>query len=105
MTRGKPRPRSATRVALVRYRKEDWDRWRASVDDPELFTQPYEEWQRQAESRAERMRRANLEVVWIEEEPAAIASWCRERGYRNTNETRFQYAAEQIGNVWPRSAE
>jgi hypothetical protein len=103
MARGKTPPRSATRVALVRYRREDWTRWRETVDDPELFGCSYEAWLKEAEARAARMRKANLEVVWIEQEPEPIAAWCRERGLRNTNETRFQHAAEQIGNVRPRS--
>ena len=34
-------PKSSKRVALVRYRREDWDRWRRSVDDPEVFQGPF----------------------------------------------------------------
>jgi len=91
--------RSSNKVGLVRYSKEDWNRWRETVDDRELFESSWESWVRTAEARAERLRRARLEVIWVDAEPDAMAEWCRARGYRNDSERRHQYAAEQIGNI------
>ena len=95
----KEAPKSSKRVALVRYRSEDWERWRRSVDDPEVFQGPFEEWWEKAEAMARRLEQARLEVVWIEVDPDRMTEWCRARGCRNVNERRMQFAAEQIGNV------
>jgi hypothetical protein len=92
-------PKSAKRVALVRFRAADWPRWQATAADPERFAEPFEAWRAGAEAMARRLERAGLEVVWIDLDPDRIAAWCRSRGYANDNEKRFQYAAEQIGNV------
>ena len=48
---------------------------------------------------ARRLENARLEVVWIEADPDRMGEWCRARGCRNTNESRMQFAAEQIGNI------
>ena len=92
-------PKSSKRVALVRYRPEDWERWRRSVDDPEVFQGPFEEWREKAEAMARRLEQARLEIVWIEVDPDRMTEWCRARGCLNVNERRMQFAAEQIGNV------
>ena len=91
--------KSSKQVALVSYRHEDWERWRQSVDDPEVFQAPYEEWSEKSEAMARRLENARMEVVWIEADPDRMAEWCRVRGCRNVNERRMQFAAEQIGNV------
>ena len=91
--------KSSNRVALVRYRLEDWERWRQSVDDPEAFQGPFEEWREKSDAMARRLENARLEIVWIEADPDRMAEWCRARGCRNIHERRMQFAAEQIGNV------
>ena len=97
---GSPKSRKPPpRVALPRYREEHWERWLETVSDRDLFVAGFTEWQRSAEAMAERIRRSGFEVVWIDLDPKVIDSWCRSRGYSNTSEKRFQWAAEQIGNV------
>jgi hypothetical protein len=91
--------KAAKRVALVQYAREDWDRWRETVDDRERFDQAYDEWHAEAQAMGRRLERAGLEIVWIPLAPDAIAEWCRSRNYPNNNEKRFQFAAERIGNV------
>ena len=98
MGRSNPR-KPPPRVALPRYRAEHWTRWLETASDRGLFAAGFTEWQRGAEAMAERIRRSGFEVVWIDLDPEVIDAWCRARGYSNTSEKRFQYAAEQIGNV------
>ena len=92
---------SATKVGLVHYRKEQWGRWLEVVDDRETWQDTYEEWQREAEAAANRLRLAELEVVWVDLDPDLFSQWCKVRGYKNDAEARSRFAAEQIGNIPP----
>ena len=101
--RGSSRSKSATRVGLARYRKEQWHRWLETVDDPAGWEGTYEAWQQHAEEMAERLRRAGLEVIFVDLDADEFVQWCRSRGYKNDSESRSRYAAEQIGNIPPPS--
>jgi len=92
-------PRSSKRVALPQYREDQWNRWLETVDDPQVFEPGFDRWQAGARAMAGRLERGGLEVIWIELDPDRITEWCKSRNYPNVNEKRFQFAAEQIGNV------
>src|SRR5687767_12361703 len=104
-TRGKQdHKRDAKQVGLVRYKKEDWERWRQSVDDGDLWEETFEEWQQKAEAMAARLRAAGLKIVWVDVAPDQISRWCEARGLKNNGEARSLFAAESIGNVRPTDA-
>ena len=94
----------ANKVGLVRYRKEQWTRWLETVDDREKLEKTHEEWQRKAEAMADRLKRAGLQVIWVEVVPDEMARWCAARGYKNNAEARSLFAAESIGNIIPPQA-
>ena len=102
--RGPPRG-SAKRVALPRFQREHWPRWLEIATNRESWEPTFDEWQREVESRAERLRCAGLEVVWIDLEPDSFISWCQSREYANDAESRNRFAAEQIGNIPPQPLE
>ena len=97
---GPPRG-SAKRVALPRLQREHWPRWLEIAQDRESWKASFEEWQDEVEARAERLKRAGLEVVWIDLEPEPFIAWCQSRGYPNDAESRNRFAAEQVGNIPP----
>jgi hypothetical protein len=102
MKRNRPRPRrdqESKKVGLARYRKDQWQRWLDVVDDRQVWEESYERWHGQAEVMAERLRRAGLEIVWVDLDVDELAAWCKSRGYCNDSEARSRYAAEQIGNI------
>ena len=104
MKRNRPRPRRVQepkKVGLARYRKDQWQRWLDAVDDRQVWEESYDRWHRQAEVMAERLRRAGLEIVWVDLDVDEFTAWCESRGYRNDGESRSRYAAEQIGNIPP----
>jgi hypothetical protein len=102
MKRRAPRPEgSSKRVGLPRFRPEDWERWIASATDRQRWPATYADWQREAEAMAERLRRAGLEVVWVDLLPEPFTEWCQARGNANDAESRARFAAEQIGNIPP----
>ena len=101
------RQRSAVackKVALPRYRRDQWARWLETVDDREAWKATYEAWRGEAEAMAARLLRAGLEVTWIDLEVEAFSEWCESRGYANDTEARNRFAAEQIGNIPPATA-
>jgi len=90
---------AAKQVGLAQYRKDQWDRWLAVADDRDQLEETYEEWQEYAEGMAKRLRRAGLEVIWVDLELDEFTAWCQSRGYRNDGESRSRWAAERIGNM------
>ena len=96
---GKPPRGSAQRVGLARYQAEHWPRWLETADDRDHWEKSHRDWQAHAQEMAERLRRAGLEVVWVDLEPDSCAAWCHARGIRNDAEARSRFAAEQIGNL------
>ena len=89
------------RVGLANYRKEDWLRWLEVVDDTDQWEDTYEKWKSDVDAMADRLRRAGLELVWVDLEPDKFSEWCKACGYRNDGEARSRFAAEQIGNMPP----
>jgi hypothetical protein len=69
------------------------------VDDREEWEETHAEWQAESELMAIRLRRAGLEIVWVDLEPDSFAEWCRARGIANNGESRSRFAAEFIGNL------
>ena len=100
---GRGRSGSAKKVGLARYRKDQWQRWLETVDDRSRWEDTYEAWQTHAEVMADRLRRAGLEVIFVDLDADEFAQWRRSRGYKNDSESRSRYAAEQIGNMPPPS--
>ena len=97
---GAPRG-SAKKVGLPRYRPEHWPHWLETVSDRGEWADTHANWQREAEALADRLRRAGLEVIWIDLEPDEFSRWCKARGYPNDREARSRFAAERIGNIPP----
>jgi hypothetical protein len=97
---GPPRG-SAKRVALPRFQREHWPRWLETADDREAWEATFEVWQQAVDARADRLRRAGLEITWIDLEPESFGAWCQSRAYPNNAESRNRFAAEQVGNIPP----
>ena len=97
-------PVGSKKVALPRYRREQWVRWLQTVDDRETWQATYEAWACESEALADRLSRAGLEVIWIDLDAEEFQKWCESRGYANDTEARNRYAAEQIGNIPPQPA-
>ncbi len=92
---------SAKKVALPRLHELHWPRWLEFAADRESWPATFDDWQGESNDRAERLRRADLEIVWIDLEPDSFAAWCQSRGYATDAESRNRFAAEQIGNIPP----
>ncbi len=87
------------KVALPRFQREHWDRWLEVAADRESWKASFDEWQSEAEGRAERLRAVGLKIVWIDLEPDSFVEWCNSRGYENDVEARNRFASEKIGNI------
>jgi hypothetical protein len=86
---------------LVRYRRDQWERWQEVASDAEQWDATYDAWLAAEQARADRLRRAGLDVIWVELDVDEFTRWCQSRSIVNDQEARLRYAAEAIGNLPP----
>lgn len=93
------RTQVAKKVGLPRFRRDQWPRWIAAAADRDRWEATFDEWEQSAAATADRLTRAQLEIVWVEIDFDEFAAWCQARDYANDGEARNRFAAERIGNM------
>jgi hypothetical protein len=80
------------------YRRADYDRILAIMDDSEEFPNSFEEWEQTARHQvaAARSRGATIKEVFIE--PERFVAFCKRKGFSKNGVARAEYAA----SIWRR---
>ncbi|HBY60130.1 MAG TPA: hypothetical protein DEH78_09930 [Solibacterales bacterium] len=84
------------RTALAWYRREDYDRWLAMVDDRDVWEDTYDEWLACVEDLLRQKRPPGTTIVKTILDPDAFAAWCRARGRKLDGSARADYAVESM---------
>lgn len=81
-------------VVLFCYSKEEWDLWRANVEDREMFEETWDEWWAVLQKKRREIAREGISarLVWVAYEE--FAEHCRKTGAENDASARTRYAAE-----------
>lgn len=81
-------------IHLAYYRKEDWDRLIASIDDPESMDDTWEEWHQNFLKGKTGLILEGFEVKDIPVDIDKLIQYCRKRGIKNDGNARSQFVVE-----------
>ena len=85
---------NAITTAFPWFRPEQWDLQFRVAEDRQELASSYRDWLIAAERQILELALTGVQVQRIELEVDDLISWCRRRGFPNTNATRSQYVAE-----------
>lgn len=78
-------------VAVPWYRREDYERIRGLMHDPESLAETYDGWLMAAESNEAEARRVGIAVVRVTVEPEAFTQWCMAQGRPRDRSSRVAF--------------
>lgn len=77
------------------YRREDYPRIRAVMEDAHVLPDTWEEWFKKAKQVRDEMRRKGFIIEQVAIDPEAFAGWCRARGLNVDARARMAFANEE----------
>lgn len=83
-------------LALVAYKKEEWDTLMSQFEDAENMQSSWAEWRNSAEYGVEHMDRSGKSIIPIEVSADEIQSYCETHNLPNTGHTRVGLANERM---------
>lgn len=81
------------KIKVAWYRKEDYKRLLATIDDSDKMPKKYEHWFEIAEAGIKSLRQAGYDVETREIDIDALKKWCKANNKKNTLENRAAFAA------------
>lgn len=78
-------------VFMAYYRKSDWDRLIASIDDPEIMHDSWEEWKKEYNELKMRLLADGKQVYDITIEIDELSMYCANKGLKNIGKNRAEY--------------
>ncbi len=84
------------RAAVAWYRRDQWERLRDVVADPEMLEDSYDAWVSFASRRMSELRREGVEPVRLFVEVKALEHWCRANGRDVDGAARAAYASQLL---------
>jgi hypothetical protein len=83
------------------YRREDYERIRLMMDDPDNFPETFDEWAKLAEGQLSQFIAQGMPVEKVIIDPDGFAAFCREAKIKPDREARVRYAATVLGQQKP----
>lgn len=96
---------SSPRVGIAWYSRQDWERLREIVDDPENLEETYEEWLEMAEAAIDQIRASGYRPETVPIAVDALVAWCDKEDRDLTGEARAEFAAELLAHQAERERE
>lgn len=78
-------------IKIAYYRKQDWEKFCAMIDDRESMHDTWKEWHSAFQKRKKDFIKQGFEVVEVEVDIDDLVLYCKSRGLRNDGETRAEY--------------
>lgn len=78
-------------IIMAYYRKSDWDRFIASIDDPEKMHDSWEDWEKAYNELKMRLLAEGRQVYDITIEIDELSAYCANKGLKNIGKTRAEY--------------
>jgi hypothetical protein len=82
------------RLVIAWYSKDEWEAWKLSVSDPEIFEDTFAEWNVLAEEKYKKLRSEGAVVFKVPIILQAFLAWCRDTSRPPDARARIQYAIE-----------
>jgi len=82
--------------ALCWYKKDQWERLKEVVADPESIEDTFEEWEQQAKEAQDNFRKQGMHVKKIVVDTEALVRWCNEQGCLLDADARSRYVAFKL---------
>lgn len=84
-------------AAMAWYRREDYPRILAVMEDAKLLPQTWEDWFKSAKQGRDRLRAQGYVVEQVNIDPDTFPDWCRARGLKVDAHARSTFASEEAG--------
>ena len=84
------------KIALARYREDQWDDLVATAKDPEKLQRTYFDWLDDAAKLESQLRNQGKEPVWVDFDIDEFLQWCKRKGVGNEESSRNHYVAERM---------
>lgn len=93
-------PYSVRAVGIAWYRREDYERIRAIMDDRDKLPATFDEWLQAAEELERNLERAGHIVERVYIDPDAFAEWCRLRRLDIDSQARMRFSNEVVARKY-----
>lgn len=85
-----------TATGVAWYDREQWQRLRQLVADPERLEESYEEWLGVAERAVRDLEAAGMLIERVPIDAKALIAWCRQQGRPIDGSARAEFAAHEL---------
>ena len=82
--------------AMFCYKKDQWDLFKQSAQDSDVFEETWEEWYASLQKLIRRLREEGMNPVLLEVDYYTFMNYCGREGLPNNGETRSEYAASML---------
>ena len=82
----------STEIIFCWYQREEWEKLKAAVDDPNTLDNTYDDWRKSAESAFSEIRSEGHTIKKIGIKVDKLLDWCRANNCKPDSDKRSEYA-------------